>query len=175
MTQANAAGADTPAQGKKLRWPQLALLAAAAFEFLTGLADLPILFGDISQVPGPGIGGAIIVAKIALMPIVALAALFFTVRGRMLYAILTMVAVMLLTWVSFLPSVAINGLEIEGVAGAVTIYEVFVVPLIALADHRARDARTAHASDLARRAADVRQRRGGDRLRDRHHDLRLLG
>ncbi len=133
MTQANAAGADTPAQGKKLRWPQLALLAAAAFEFLTGLADLPILFGDISQVPGPGIGGAIIVAKIALMPIVALAALFFTVRGRMLYAILTMVAVMLLTWVSFLPSVAINGLEIEGVAGAVTIYEVFVVPLIALA------------------------------------------
>ena len=126
MTQANAAGADTPAQGKKLRWPQLALLAAAAFEFL-------ILFGDISQVPGPGIGGAIIVAKIALMPIVALAALFFTVRGRILYAILAMIAVMLLTWVNFLPSVAINGLEIEGVAGAVTIYEVFVVPLIALA------------------------------------------
>jgi hypothetical protein len=132
MTDASAAGAAA-AQGIATRWPRLALLIAAAFEFLTGLADLPVLFGDISQVPGPGIGGAIIVAKIALSPLVALVALFFTVRGRMLYAILAMAAVMLLTWVSFLPSVAINGLESAGVAGAVTIYQVILVPLIGLA------------------------------------------
>jgi hypothetical protein len=132
MTDANAAAA-VPAKGTARRWPRLALLIAAAFEFLTGLSYLPILFGDLSQVPGPGIGGAIIVAKIALHPLVAFAALFFAVRGRMLYAILAMAAALLLTWVSFLPSVAINGLEMTGMAGAATIYLIFLVPLLALA------------------------------------------
>jgi hypothetical protein len=132
MTDAHAAAA-VPAKGTTPRWPRLALLIAAAFEFLTGLSDLPILFGDLSQVPGPGIGGAIIVAKIVLTPVIALAALFFAVRGRMLYAILAMAAALLLTWVSFLPSVAINGLEMTGMAGAATIYLIFLVPLLALA------------------------------------------
>jgi len=133
MTQARTADALPPLATKAARWPRVLLLAAAAFEFLTGLADLPILFGDVLQVPGPGIGGAIIVAKIALLPLVAFAALFFALRGRVLYAILTLAGGTLLTWVSFLPSVAINGLETEGVAGAFTMYQVILVPLLALA------------------------------------------
>lgn len=132
--QINQAAAPSMApQRTAPRWPRLFLLFAAAVEFLSALSDLPILFGDLSQVPGPGIGGAVIVAKIALLPLVALAALFFTIRGRMLYAVLTMAAGLLLTWASYLPSVAINGLELSGTAGAATIYLVILVPLIALA------------------------------------------
>jgi hypothetical protein len=80
MTRADTA-AEAPPKAAP-RWPRLILLVAAAIEFLTGLSDLPILFGNLSEVPGPGIGGAIIVAKIALTPLIAFAALFFTIRGR---------------------------------------------------------------------------------------------
>ncbi len=131
MTRADTA-AEAPPKAA-LRWPRLILLVAAAIEFLTGLSDLPILFGNLSEVPGPGIGGAIIVAKIALTPLIAFAALFFTIRGRMLYAILAMAADVLLMWVSFLPSVAINGLEMAGMAAVATTYLIFLVPLLALA------------------------------------------
>ena len=133
MTQTGTAGTAPAGQAMAPRWPRLVLLIAAAIEFLSGLSALPILFGDLSEVPGPGIGGAIIVAKIVLMPLAALAALFFAIRGRMLYAILAMAAGLLLTWVSFLPSVAINGLEFAGTAGVATIYLIFLVPLLALA------------------------------------------
>lgn len=131
MTRADTA-AEAPPKAAP-RWPRLILLVAAAIEFLTGLSDLPILFGNLSEVPGPGIGGAIIVAKIALTPLIAFAALFFTIRGRMLYAILAMAADVLLMWVSFLPSVAINGLEMAGMAAVATTYLIFLVPLLALA------------------------------------------
>jgi len=131
MTRADTA-AEAPPKAAP-RWPRLILLVAAAIEFLTGLSDLPILFGNLSEVPGPGIGGAIIVAKIALTPLIAFAALFFTIRGRILYAILAMAADLLLMWVSFLPSVAINGLEMAGMAAVATTYLIFLVPLLALA------------------------------------------
>jgi len=77
MTQADAGSAQTAAP----RWPQLVLLIAAAIELLNALSGVPVLFGNLSDVPGPGIGGAIIVTKIALMPFAALAALFFTSAG----------------------------------------------------------------------------------------------
>jgi len=131
MTRADTA-AEAPPKAAP-RWPRLILLVAAAIEFLTGLSDLPILFGNLSEVPGPGIGGAIIVAKIALTPLIAFVALFFTIRGRILYAILAMAADLLLMWVSFLPSVAINGLEMAGMAAVATTYLIFLVPLLALA------------------------------------------
>ena len=131
MTRADTA-AEVPPKAAPC-WPRLILLVAAAIEFLTGLSDLPILFGNLSEVPGPGIGGAIIVAKIALTPLIAFAALFFTIRGRILYAILAMAADLLLMWVSFLPSVAINGLEMAGMAAVATTYLIFLVPLLALA------------------------------------------
>jgi hypothetical protein len=132
MTEVDAAGAR-PTQATASRWPRLLLLIAAAIEFLTGLSDLPILFGDLSQVPGPGIGGAVIIAKIVLHPIAAFAALFFTIRGRVVPAIGAMAATMLLTWASFLPSYAANGLEMAGMAGALTIYLMFLLPLMAVA------------------------------------------
>ena len=120
MTQANAAGAPAP-QLSSPRWPGLLLLIAAILEFMSGLGDLPILLGDLSEVPGPGLGGAIIVAKIALQPPLALAALFFIIRGHLTYALLAMAFIIVMTWLNYLPSVAIHGLELQGSPFAVAL------------------------------------------------------
>lgn len=113
MTDAKLAAAPA-SQLASPRWPGLLLLIAAIIELMSGLGDLPILLGDLSQIPGPGLGGAIIIAKIALQPVLALAALFFIIRGHLTYALLAMAFIILMTWLSFLPSVQLHGLELEG-------------------------------------------------------------
>jgi hypothetical protein len=131
-----------PAQATAPRWPRLVLLIVAAIEFLTALSDLPVLFGNLSEVPGLNLGGAVIIAKIALSPLIAFAAVFFVIRGRIFYAIVAMAVGMLLTSLSFLPTVIGSGFTLTGADGAVTIYEIFVVPVIAIAavvlGHRGR-------------------------------------
>ena len=130
MTQTDAAIAPPP------RWPRLLLLIAAAIELLVGLRDLPILLlGDLSQIPGPGLGGAVIIAKIVLQPILALAALIFTVRGRLPYALLAMALIILMTWLNYVPSVALHGLELQGspVVVALMGFQIILAPLLALA------------------------------------------
>jgi hypothetical protein len=133
MTNADAAAA-MPAQGAP-RWPRLLLLVAAAIELLGGLSDLPILLGNLSEIPGPGLGGAIIIAKIALQPLLALAALIFTLRGRLPYALLAMAFIILMTWLNYLPSVATHGLELQGSPAVVLllVFQIIVAPLLALA------------------------------------------
>jgi hypothetical protein len=75
MTEVDAAAA-TPARQPR-RWPGLLLLIVAIFEFMGGLSALPILAGDLNEVPGPGLGGAIIIATIILHPVPAAAAAMF--------------------------------------------------------------------------------------------------
>ena len=87
------------------------LSAVAAVEFLGGLRDLSMLFANLSEVPGPGLGGAIIMAKIVLQPILGLIALFCAASGRIGAALLAMAAIILMTWLTWLPSVARHGLS----------------------------------------------------------------
>ena len=96
------------------RWPGLLLFTAAIFEFLGGLGALPILAGDLSEVPGPGLGGAIIIATIVLRPIAAGAALFFLVRGHLTWALIAIAIVILSSWFSYLPSIQLHGLDLRG-------------------------------------------------------------
>ena len=49
----------------------------AVIELVNGLSSASILFGDMSEIPGPGIGGAIIKLHLATHPVLALAALIF--------------------------------------------------------------------------------------------------
>jgi hypothetical protein len=130
--QARSAGAG-PAQASGARWPRLILLIAVAIEFLTALSNLPILVGNLAEVPGLNLGGLVIIAKIVLSPFIALAALFFAIRGRMCYAIVAFAAGILLTAVSWVPTVIDSGFTLSGGDGAVNIYEVVVVPLLAIA------------------------------------------
>ena len=135
MTIANGAGA-VPAEASA-RWPRLLLIIAAAIELIGGLRDLPILLGDLSQVPGLDFGGAVNIAKIVLQPILAFLALALAIRRRMMDALLAMAAIIALTWLSFLPSVAIQGLGLTaggiGFTAALLVFQVFLAPAIALA------------------------------------------
>jgi hypothetical protein len=135
MTIANGAGA-VPA-GASPRWPRLLFIIAAAIELIGGLRDLPILLGNLSEAPGLDLGGAVIIAKIVLQPILAFLALMLAIRGRMMDALLAMAAIIALTWLSFLPSIAAHGLGLEaggmGFPAALLVFQVFLAPAIALA------------------------------------------
>lgn len=105
---------------------RLLLAVAAALELTGGLKDLPILFGDTSEIPGPRIGGWIITAKIALQPVFALLALAFAANGKIRHALVAMAAVVAVNWLSYMPSVALHGLELQGdgAGGLITLFEI---------------------------------------------------
>jgi hypothetical protein len=141
MAQADQAGTTAAAQPP--RWPRLLLLIAALIELMGGLSALPILAGDLNEVPGPGIGGAIIIATIIIRPIAVAAALFFIVRGNLPGALASMAVVILMSWISYLPSIQLHGLDMDSNLVEVTlgsamvtaglVFQVFVAPLVALA------------------------------------------
>jgi hypothetical protein len=128
MTQTGTANTASAGQTMSPRWPRAALLVAAAIELMSNLPSVAVLFGDTSQM-----AGAMIMAKIALAPVVAFAALFFAVRGPVAYALLAFAALILLTWASFLPSFRLNPPTLEnGAFGlAFAAYQLVLAPLIA--------------------------------------------
>lgn len=134
MSAADASTGEEP-ESQVPQWARLVLATAAALELASGLKDLPILFGDTSEIPGPGLGGWIISAKIALQPMFALLALVFAASGRIRGALVAMAAVVFANWLSYLPSIALRGLEFQGdgAGGLVTLLEIVVAPLVAAA------------------------------------------
>jgi hypothetical protein len=133
MNGAHAASAELASVSR--RWRML-LVAAAALEFLGGVRDLPILFGDLSEVPGPGLGGGIIIAKIALQPILGLAALLCAWKGRLRESLLAMAAIILVTWLNFLPSVTLHGLDFRGKDAFISLHmilQIVLAPFLAAA------------------------------------------
>jgi hypothetical protein len=131
MAEANQAAVVPASQPQ--RWPGLLLLIAAIIEFLGGLSALPILAGDLSEVPGPGLGGAIIIATIIIHPIAAGTALFFLVRGNLTWALVAMAVVILVGWITYLPSVQLHGLgiqEADGLYPALKLIQLLILPPI---------------------------------------------
>lgn len=129
---AETVSASTAAGG--LRWARVALIVAAGIELFGAVRDWPILAGDLNEIPGPGLGGWIITAKIAVQPILAALALAFAIKGRLPAALLAFAAMIAMTWLSYLPSVAIHGLEFkgDGAGGLFTLFQIILAPLIAL-------------------------------------------
>lgn len=109
------------------------LVIAALLEFWGGLRDFPILFGNLSEIPGPGIGGAVIVAKIALQPILGFVALVCALTGRIKVALLGMALIILLTWLNYMPSVLRHGLELRGSPFVILqmIFQILLAPFLA--------------------------------------------
>ena len=108
----------------------LLLIIIAAIESFDGLSNASILFGDMSQIPGPGVGGAIIKAYIASHPVLALAALGFATIGRLRYAIIALGALVLMTWLNFMPSVVRHGLDFNGISAFETPVRIIAFPLM---------------------------------------------
>jgi hypothetical protein len=108
----------------------LLLILVAAIEAFEGLSHAPMLFGDASTIPGPGLGGALITAYIASHPLLALAALGFATAGRLRQAIMALGALVLMNWLNYMPSVVRHGLDFGGVAAFQTPLQIIAFPLM---------------------------------------------
>ena len=110
---------------------RIVLAAIALFELCDGLSGATALLGDMSKIPGPGIGGAIIKAHLATHPVLALSALMFAAIGYVRHAILALGAVVVMTWLNYMPSVVLHGFDFAGPFAAVqTSLQIIAFPLM---------------------------------------------
>ncbi|HET9583505.1 MAG TPA: hypothetical protein VFP38_05585 [Bradyrhizobium sp.] len=132
MTSATTVNDEDPApvRAPRLLGLYLLLILIAAIEAFDGLAHVPTLFGDMSEIPGPGIGGAIIKAYIAVHPLLALAALALATIGRLRCAIMALGALVLMNWLNDMPSVVRHGLDFKGLSAFETPMQIIAFPLM---------------------------------------------
>ena len=131
MTEPTTTGDTSPTRPRHLGL-RIVLIIIAIVEVFGGLSDFPTLFGDMSEIPGPGIGGFLIKAYIATHLPLALAALIFAVIGRVRYAIIALGAVVAMTWLNYMPSVVLHGLEFNsGFVALQTTAQIIAFPLMA--------------------------------------------
>jgi hypothetical protein len=111
MTTAPVQAADTAAAPAAPRHLGLrtVLFIAAAMEAYDALSNVFILFGDMSEIPGPGFGGFLIKAHLATHAPLALAAVVFAAIGNVRHAIIALGAVVIMTWLNYMPSVVRHG------------------------------------------------------------------
>jgi hypothetical protein len=122
--------APPPAAPRRLGL-RIVLIIAALLEAFDALSSVPTLFGDMSEIPGPGFGGFLIKAHIASHPVLALAVLVFAAVGRVRYAIIALAAIVFMTWLNYMPSVVLHGLEFKGVGAFETPVRIIAFPLMA--------------------------------------------
>ena len=92
---------------------RLLLIVAALAELVdSAAASLPALFMDHSQIPAPGITGAIILTGIALQPPLAIAAIGSALIKRMRLAVCALAATGICTWLFYLPSMTLTNLGV---------------------------------------------------------------
>jgi hypothetical protein len=101
-----------------------------------------MLFGDMSEIPGPGLGGEIIKAYVVSHPLLALAALTLATIGRLRYAVMALGALVLMNWLNYMPSVVRHGLDFGGLAALQTPVQIIAFPLMAPAPSRSPHARS---------------------------------
>ena len=109
MTTAADVFVSDPASPLSLR---LLLIVAALAELVDSASSLPPLIIDHSRIPGPGIGGAIILASIALKPPLAIAAIGSALIKRMRLAVCALAATGICTWLFYLPSMTLTNLGV---------------------------------------------------------------
>ena len=124
----SAGSVAVPAPAPLLLALRILLIIVALIELIGSLVGASMLFDDMTVFPGPGIRGALIKLHMATHPVLALAALILAAIGRTRHAILVLGAVVLTTWLSIMPSVALHGLG-AGSGTALTPAQVIVFPL----------------------------------------------
>lgn len=107
------------------------LIILALVEAWFGFSDAPVLFGDTSHI-GSGIGSGLVKAHLAAHPVLAVAAIAFASLGYVRHAIIALGTIIIMTWLSDMPSVIAHGLEFKSAFSAMeTIAKVIAFPLIA--------------------------------------------
>lgn len=131
MTSATPVIADPAAPAPRMLGLRVALIILAAIEACWGFSDAPTLFGDMSHI-GSGIGGGLVKAHLAAHPLLALAAIVFAAMGRVRHAIIALGTIIIMAWLSDMPSVVAHGLEFKSAFSAVeTTAKIIAFPLIA--------------------------------------------
>lgn len=129
--------ADTAALPAPTRQPvlRIALTVLAAIETLSAMSDFSALFFDYGHTqPLLVFAQTVTKAKLAVAPLFAIAAFVFALSGRMRAAVATLAALILLAWLSDLPSIAIHGFELSASTGGLVVFtQRFVYPVIAIA------------------------------------------
>jgi hypothetical protein len=110
---------------------RIVLIIAALLESFDALSSVSTLFVDMSEIPGPGFAGFLIKAHIASHPVLALAVLVFAAVGQVRYAIIALAAIVFMTWLNYMPSVVLHGLEFRGVGAFETPVRIIAFPLMA--------------------------------------------
>ncbi len=107
------------------------LIILAMIEAGLGISDAPTLFGDMTHI-GSGIGSGLIKAHLAAHPLLALAAIVFAAMGRVRHAIIALGTIIIMAWLSDMPSVVVRGFELKGTFSIVeTTARVIAFPLLA--------------------------------------------
>jgi hypothetical protein len=131
MTAVPVQGDSTPAPAPRHHGLRAVLIIAALLEGFDAASSVPILFGDMSEIPGSGLGGFLIKAHIATHLPLALATLVFAAIGRVRYAIIALAAVVFMTWLNYMPSVVLHGFELKGIGAFETPVRIIAFPLMA--------------------------------------------
>jgi hypothetical protein len=130
MNSATTLPEAAPIRAPRLLGLYLLLIIIAAVEAFEGLSHAPMLFGDMSGIPGAGLGGAIIKMYIAAHPLLALAALALATVGQLRYAVMALGALVLMNWLNYLPSVVRHGLDFGGLSAFQTPVQIIAFPLM---------------------------------------------
>ena len=134
MTTTEATTIDAPPNSApRYHWLRAALFAFAIYELLDSLTSVALLFSDDAGDFFSSVGGRIIQATIALRPLAALAVLVLAAMGRTRQAIMAMAVIVLLAWLSAMPSVVAHKPEFDNLlTGLQTVFQVVARPLLAV-------------------------------------------
>lgn len=128
------AAANTNAQIAPPGGLRFALMAIAAFVLTGAIMDFPIAFHDFGHTePLLVFAQRVTSVKLMLAPLIAGAALYLAVTGRPRGTIAMLAALILMNWLSDLPTFPIHGFPSFSVPGAMIIIERLVFPLLAVA------------------------------------------
>src|SRR5437868_3624693 len=92
---------------------RILLVIAAVAELVDSASSVPALFMDHSQIPGPGLGGAVILTTIALKPLLAFVCIGGVLMNWPRVAVCGLAGVGICTWFNYLPSVMLHGLDLQ--------------------------------------------------------------
>ena len=128
----------TPSETKAAAYPswvRVVLVIVGVVETLAALADLPGIFYDYEHNTALlKFAQALTSLRIAISPLIAAAALYFAIVGRVSHSIIALAALILLLSLTELPSFAIHGLELSREFTSIVLaLQRFVYPVLAVA------------------------------------------
>ena len=136
MTMTAETPASLPAPPAASLRLHIGLMVLSGLILLGALSDFPAIFFDYGHTDRLVIFAQRLTSlKLALAPVIAGAALYFAITRKLPHAIVALATLMLVNWLTELPSIAIHGMEMKngGITSLVIAAQRFLYPLLAIA------------------------------------------